>query len=155
PIRVSRCECQETIPEVAVSDAWHCDFSGIFVRLWTRVLKRPVVRVEALMHSQAVRSLCRDGTRAAFVHSHRTSTKRNDPPMKKLFHSLTLLCAVGALGTLAGCELYFGGHNDGGSWSYCGSDGQYQCQGDNCTWVSPTCTDSGSNSGGGTGSNGS
>jgi hypothetical protein len=74
-------------------------------------------------------------------------------PMTKLFHSLTLLIATTALGTLAGCELYFGGHGDGGgTWTYCGSDGYYQCDGDNCTWVSPTCPDQGSGSGIGSGS---
>jgi hypothetical protein len=61
--------------------------------------------------------------------------------MKKLFHSLSLLIAIGALGTLSGCELYFGGHGGGSgdTWNYCGSDGYYQCSGDNCTWVSSTC----------------
>ena len=28
---------------------------------------------------------------------------------------------------------------DGSTWNYCGSDGYYQCDGDNCSWVSPTC----------------
>jgi hypothetical protein len=67
--------------------------------------------------------------------------------MKKLFHTLTLLM----LSTLAGCELYFGGHGGSGggdSWNYCGSDGYYSCQGDNCTWVSPTCPGAGQGSGG-------
>ncbi len=70
--------------------------------------------------------------------------------MNKLVTTLGLMLAIAALG---GCDLYFGnGHN--GNWSYCGSDGQYQCSGDNCHWVSPTCTDSGSgsSSGGGSGS---
>jgi len=36
--------------------------------------------------------------------------------MKKLFHTLSLLIAIGALGTLSGCELYFGGHGGSGGW---------------------------------------
>jgi hypothetical protein len=77
--------------------------------------------------------------------------------MKKLFHTLSLLIAIGALGTLSGCELYFGGHGGSGggndSWNYCGSDGYYSCQGDNCTWVSATCpAGQGSGSGSGQGS---
>jgi hypothetical protein len=77
--------------------------------------------------------------------------------MKKLVNCLGLLVALTALGTLAGCELYFG-PDHGGSWSYCGSDGQYSCQGNDCHWTSPTCTDPGSGGGGqgmgGSGSNG-
>jgi hypothetical protein len=42
--------------------------------------------------------------------------------------------------TLGGCNLYFGSQNQNDHWSYCGSDGQYDCVGDNCKWVSPTCT---------------
>nr|HEX4312702.1 hypothetical protein [Kofleriaceae bacterium] len=46
-----------------------------------------------------------------------------------------------ALGGLAGCELYFGDHSSSGdSWAYCGSDGYYQCDGnDVCTKTSSTC----------------
>ena len=69
--------------------------------------------------------------------------------MKKLVYIFGLLVA----GSLAsGCDLYFGGHGNGSTWNYCGSDGYYQCQGDNCTWVGATCpagTGSGSGSGSG------
>jgi hypothetical protein len=78
--------------------------------------------------------------------------------MKKLLTSLSLLVAAGALSTLAGCELYFGDHggnNNSDTWTYCGSDGQYQCQGDSCEWVSSTCTDPGGGSGGSTMGSGS
>ncbi|HEY1553794.1 MAG TPA: hypothetical protein VGF94_03115 [Kofleriaceae bacterium] len=67
--------------------------------------------------------------------------------MNKLLHSLGLVVAIATVGTLAGCDLYFG-HDNGGNWSYCGSDGQYQCNGSDCSWVGPTCTDPGSGSGG-------
>ena len=54
-------------------------------------------------------------------------------------HSFALLVAATSL--LAGCELYFGdGHDgDGGEWNYCGSDGYYTCEGDNCSWQGPNC----------------
>ena len=58
--------------------------------------------------------------------------------MTKLIQTLGLLL-VSAL-TLGGCELYFGGdHNDGDHWTYCGSDGQYDCNGNDCAWVSSEC----------------
>jgi hypothetical protein len=41
--------------------------------------------------------------------------------------------------TLAGCDLYTGTKSNNDTWSYCAADGFYQCHGDNCTWVSPTC----------------
>ncbi len=71
--------------------------------------------------------------------------------MKKLVNSLGLLVAVAALSTLSACDLYFG-HSNGGNWSYCGADGQYNCTDtgngqSSCTWVSPTCSSS-SGSGG-------
>jgi hypothetical protein len=65
-------------------------------------------------------------------------------------YSLGLL-ALTSIAALAGCDLYFGGNNQSGSWTYCGSDGQYQCQDNNCTWVSPTCDGSGSGGSGGSG----
>ena len=71
--------------------------------------------------------------------------------MNKLVQSLGLMVALAATSMLAGCELYFGSHdhNGGGStWNYCGSDGYYQCHGDSCTWVSPTCPDPGSSGSG-------
>lgn len=65
--------------------------------------------------------------------------------MNKLVHSLGLMVALAATSLLAGCELYFGSHDDGHSntWNYCGSDGYYQCSGDSCSWVSATCPDPG------------
>lgn len=76
--------------------------------------------------------------------------------MNKLLQSFGLVVAIAAFGTLAGCDLYFGGNGNGGSWSYCGADGQYSCQGNDCTWVSPTCSSgSGSGSTSGSGSSGS
>jgi hypothetical protein len=75
--------------------------------------------------------------------------------MNKLLNSLSLLVAAGALSTLAGCELYFGDHgNSNDNWSYCGSDGFYQCQGDSCEWVASTCPN-GTDPGGMGGSGGS
>lgn len=78
--------------------------------------------------------------------------------MNKLLNSLSLLVAAGALSTLAGCELYFGDHgNHNDNWSYCGSDGFYQCQGDSCEWVASTCptgTDPGMGGSGGSGGSG-
>ncbi len=77
--------------------------------------------------------------------------------MTKLVHSVSMLVAAGVLSTLAGCELYFHDNHDSDQWNYCGSDGQYQCNGDNCEWVSPTCdgsSGSGGTSGGSNGSNG-
>jgi hypothetical protein len=69
--------------------------------------------------------------------------------MNKLVQSLGLMVALATTSMLAGCELYFGSHdhNGGSTWNYCGSDGYYQCQGDSCTWVSPTCPAPGSGSG--------
>ena len=70
--------------------------------------------------------------------------------MNKLLQTLGLLVAVATTSMLAGCELYFGSHDhNGGSWNYCGSDGYYQCKGDSCTWVSPTCPAPGSGGGSG------
>src|SRR3977135_241734 len=67
--------------------------------------------------------------------------------MNKLLQTLGLMVA---LATVSGCELYFGGHGDGhggsDTWNYCGSDGYYQCQGNNCTWVGSTCPNQGSGS---------
>jgi len=71
--------------------------------------------------------------------------------MNKLLQTFGLLVAVATTSMLAGCELYFGSHdhNGGGSWNYCGTDGYYQCQGDSCTWVSPTCPAPGTSGGSG------
>jgi hypothetical protein len=67
--------------------------------------------------------------------------------MKNL--SIALLVAA-ATTVMSGCALYFGGndHHDGDTWTYCGSDGYYTCDGDDCQWVSSTCPDGGGGSGG-------
>lgn len=70
--------------------------------------------------------------------------------MKKPVNTFGLLLAT--LVALGGCDLYFGHHDSGGTWNYCGSDGYYQCQGDNCTWVGATCP---AGSGSGSGATGS
>jgi len=54
-------------------------------------------------------------------------------------HSFALLVASLATSMLAGCELYFGGSHNDSQWNYCGSDGYYTCEGDNCTWQGPQC----------------
>jgi hypothetical protein len=48
-----------------------------------------------------------------------------------------LLIALAAAGLLAGCQLYFGSSND--TWSYCGSDGYYKCEGNDCYWAAAEC----------------
>jgi Cys-rich repeat protein len=66
--------------------------------------------------------------------------------MKNL--SIGLLVAF-ATTALSGCALYFGNdHDNDDTWTYCGSDGYYTCDGDNCQWVSSTCPDQGSGGGG-------
>jgi hypothetical protein len=70
--------------------------------------------------------------------------------MNKLLQTFGLMVALATTSMLAGCELYFGSHDHkggGGTWNYCGTDGYYQCHGDSCTWVSPTCPAPGSGSG--------
>lgn len=56
--------------------------------------------------------------------------------MKK--HAFTFLVAL-ATTTLAGCQLYFGEDDDDGAWTYCGSDGYYECNGDDCYWRGSEC----------------
>lgn len=63
--------------------------------------------------------------------------------MIKLVHTFGL--ALLAASTLTGCELYFGESED--NWSYCGDDGYYVCQGDDCTWAAAECPDGGGGSG--------
>ncbi|HEY5938578.1 MAG TPA: Dickkopf N-terminal cysteine-rich domain-containing protein [Kofleriaceae bacterium] len=68
--------------------------------------------------------------------------------MKKL--SIGLLVALSTTVMLSGCALYFDDDKGGGggdTWTYCGSDGYYTCDGDDCDWVSSTCPDQGSGSG--------
>lgn len=64
--------------------------------------------------------------------------------MTKLLSPLriySLGLALATMFTATGCELYFGGHNGGGGdrWTYCGSDGYYVCNGDNCDWAGARC----------------
>jgi hypothetical protein len=61
-----------------------------------------------------------------------------------------MLLAVAA-STLAGCQLYFGEDQGSDSWTYCGSDGYYECNDDDCYWRGPECP---ATSGGGSGSGG-
>jgi len=68
---------------------------------------------------------------------YRTPTERNQKPMMK--HSLCLLVAAIATSTLAGCQLYFGEDNDSDSWTYCGQDGYYECNEEDCYWRGPEC----------------
>ena len=68
-------------------------------------------------------------------------------------HSLSLLVATMAATTLAGCQLYFGEDegNGGDAWTYCGQDGYYECNENDCYWRGPDCPagmGSGSGSGG-------
>jgi Dickkopf-like protein len=58
------------------------------------------------------------------------------PTMKNL--SLLGLAVV-MTSMLGGCELYFGSHDGEDHWNYCGSDGFYDCTGDQCSWVSQSC----------------
>jgi len=58
------------------------------------------------------------------------------------------LVLITTIAALSGCSLYFGSQSSNDHWTYCDQSGQYDCWGDNCTWVSPTCTNgSGSGSG--------
>lgn len=54
-------------------------------------------------------------------------------------HSLTLLVAAMAAATLAGCQLYFGENSNSGNWTYCGQDGYYECNDQDCYWRGPEC----------------
>jgi hypothetical protein len=63
--------------------------------------------------------------------------------MKNL--SLGLLVALTTT-VLSGCALYFGEDHPSDTWTYCGSDGYYKCDGENCAWVSATCPDQGTGS---------
>jgi len=58
--------------------------------------------------------------------------------MKNL-HKLGFAVTVAMTSMLAGCELYFDGHDNDDHWNYCGSDGYYDCWGDDCTWVASGC----------------
>lgn len=61
--------------------------------------------------------------------------------MTKLLSPIRLVLALATVFTVSGCELYFGGHNDGDRWTYCGNDGYYVCQDNDCSWAGPRCPD--------------
>jgi hypothetical protein len=61
-------------------------------------------------------------------------------------HSIALLVATVTL-ALSGCELYFGEEENNGSWTYCGSDGYYECNDNDCYWRGPECPAGGWGSG--------
>ena len=103
-----RTDLATTQPLTRTSDRVACRFFGHFCQTSGAgsQINRPA-RVEALMHSQAVRSLCHDGTTTAFVGLTARPPSRNDPHEQAA--QVPRLCvAVAALSTLAGCELYFG-----------------------------------------------
>lgn len=73
-------------------------------------------------------------------------------------HSFALLVTA-MTSMLAGCSLYFGDGSDhdrgDGSWTYCGSDGYYECKDESCVWRGPECpagTGTDPNGGGSSGS---
>lgn len=53
-------------------------------------------------------------------------------------HSVALLVSA-MTSMLAGCSLYFGGSDNDGSWNYCGEDGYYECEGNDCFWRGASC----------------
>lgn len=53
-------------------------------------------------------------------------------------HSVALLVSA-MTSMLAGCSLYFGDSSNDGAWNYCGEDGYYECEGDDCFWRGPSC----------------
>lgn len=62
-------------------------------------------------------------------------------------HSIAFLVATATM-ALAGCQLYFGEEENNGSWTYCGSDGYYECNDNDCYWRGPDCPAEGWGSGG-------
>jgi hypothetical protein len=80
------------------------------------------------------------------VVRYRTPTERNTIPMMK--HSIALLVATVTI-ALSGCQLYFGEEENNGSWTYCGSDGYYECNDNDCYWRGPDCPAGGWGSGSG------
>jgi hypothetical protein len=67
--------------------------------------------------------------------------------------SIGLLVALSTT-VLSGCALYFGEDHDDDVWTYCGSDGYYTCDDDDCEWVSSTCPAGGGSGGSGMGGGG-
>jgi hypothetical protein len=61
-------------------------------------------------------------------------------------HSIALLVATASM-ALTGCELYFGEEENNGSWTYCGSDGYYECNDNDCYWRGPECPTGGGSGG--------
>ena len=59
--------------------------------------------------------------------------------MTKLLSALRLALLAAFAVTLTSCGLYFGDSNDNDSWTYCGSDGYYECSGEDCSFVSSQC----------------
>src|SRR5688572_28955708 len=92
------------------------------------------------MKNPAVRSRCHDGTPAALSTRTARHSRGTRSPMMK--NSIALLVTA-ATSLLTGCSLYFGdGNNRGdgdGSWTYCGSDGYYECQDEDCVWRGAEC----------------
>src|SRR5690348_14471168 len=69
------------------------DFSGIFVRHPAANSNRPPATDETLEEYPAVRSRCRDGTRAALSDPYRTPTERKTIPHDEaLFRSAGRMC---------------------------------------------------------------
>ena len=62
--------------------------------------------------------------------------------MTKLLSPIRLVLALATVFTVSGCELYFGGHgSQGDRWTYCGNDGYYVCQDNDCEWAGARCPD--------------
>lgn len=57
----------------------------------------------------------------------------------KNFAKLGFAACLAMTSMLAGCELYFDGHDNDDHWNYCGSDGYYDCYGDSCSYVASSC----------------
>jgi hypothetical protein len=57
--------------------------------------------------------------------------------MTKLVQKLGL--AILAAVAFTGCSLYFGEDDSDEAWGYCGDDGYYTCEGDDCSWAGAEC----------------
>jgi hypothetical protein len=104
-------------------------------------------RVELLLKSQRGRSLCPNGTTDALQKHYRTPKER---PMNKLLSTVGLAIGIALVSMLAGCQLYFGDHNNRndrpGQGS--GSPPGYACSGDaqcaaGCFCADGTCAEGG------------
>ena len=88
------------------------------------------------MQSRAVRSRCRDGTRAAFVRRipHAPQRKRpHDEALSSVSWSPSRPPLLVRLRAVLRRR-----RRRRRPWTYCGVDGYYDCDGDDCDWVSPT-----------------